>query len=101
MALLETTTGPIAYDERGGGNPIVLLSSGAHDRHDFDELREQLPPRFRSIAADWPAHGESPAGDGAATAMRFADVAEELVGRLAPDGAIVVGHSVGGFSAGP
>ena len=85
MALLETTTGPIAYDERGDGKPIVLLSSGAHDRHDFDDLRDLLPPRFRSIAADWPAHGESPAGEGAATAMRFADVAEELVERLAPE----------------
>jgi pimeloyl-ACP methyl ester carboxylesterase len=100
MALLETTTGPIAYDERGGGNPVVLLSSGAHDRHDFDELRELLPPHFRSIAVDWPAHGESPPGEGAATAMRFADVAEELVERLAPGGAVVVGNSVGGFAAG-
>jgi pimeloyl-ACP methyl ester carboxylesterase len=100
MALLETTTGPIAYDERGGGNPIVLLSSGAHDRHDFDQLRDLLPARFRSIAADWPAHGESPAGEGAATAMRFADVAEELVERLAPEGAVVVGNSIGGFASG-
>jgi len=100
MELLETTTGPIAYDSRGDGNPIVMLSSGAHDHHDFDELRNLLPPRFRSIAVDWPAHGESPAGKGVATAMRFADVAEELVERLAPEGAIVLGNSVGGFAAG-
>jgi pimeloyl-ACP methyl ester carboxylesterase len=100
MALLETTTGPIAYDERGDGRPVVLLSSGAHDRHDFDDLRGLLPPRFRSIAPDWPGHGDSPAGEGAATAMRFADVAEQLVERLAPEGAVVVGNSVGGFAAG-
>jgi pimeloyl-ACP methyl ester carboxylesterase len=99
MALLETASGPIAYDDRGAGDPIVLLSSGAHDRHDWDGLRELLPPRFRSIAMDWPGHGESPLGKGAATAMRFADVSEELVERLAPGGAIVVGNSVGGFAA--
>jgi len=99
MALLETTTGPIAYDERGDGDPIVLLSSGAHDRHDFDDLRDLLPTRFRSIAPDWPGHGESPLGEGAASAMRFADVAEQLVERLAPQGAVVVGNSVGGFAA--
>jgi pimeloyl-ACP methyl ester carboxylesterase len=99
MALLETATGPIAYDEQGAGAPLVLLSSGAHDRHDWDDLRSLLPPRLRSIAPDWPAHGESPAGSGAATAMRFADVAEELVERLAPEGAVVVGNSVGGFAA--
>jgi pimeloyl-ACP methyl ester carboxylesterase len=100
MAQLETATGPIAYDERGAGNPIVLLSSGAHDRHDFDELRDLLPPRFRSVAPDWPAHGESPAGTAPASAMRFADVAEEFVKQLAPRGAVVVGNSVGGFAAG-
>ena len=97
--LFETTRGTIAYDERGTGNPIVMLSSGAHDRHDFDRLRELLPGDLRSIAPDWPGHGESPAGNEPASAMGFADVAEEVVGRLAPEGAIVLGNSVGGFAA--
>jgi pimeloyl-ACP methyl ester carboxylesterase len=97
--LLETTRGTIAYDERGSGNPVVLLSSGAHDRHDFDQLRELLLGGFRSIAPDWPGHGESPAGNEPASAMGFADVAEELVTQLAPKGAIVLGNSVGGFAA--
>lgn len=99
MAFLDTSSGPLAYDEQGDGDPIVLLSSGAHDRHDWDGLRSLLPPRFRTVAPDWPAHGESPPGSGAATAMRFADVAEELVERLAPQGAVLVGNSVGGFAA--
>jgi pimeloyl-ACP methyl ester carboxylesterase len=97
--LLDTSTGPIAYDIQGEGETLVLLSSGAHDRHDWDELRALLPARFRTIAIDWPSHGESPAGDGEATVMRFADVAEEVVSKLAGGGAIVVGNSVGGFSA--
>ncbi len=111
MPLLETPTGPIAYDVQGGSQrdveaagstpvpTIVLLPSGAHDHHDFDELRALLPGRYRTISLDWPAHGESPPGSAPATAMRFADVAEELVGQLVPDGAIVLGNSVGGFSA--
>src|SRR5271166_4033479 len=99
MSLLETPTGPIAYDERGSGGTLVLLSSGAHDRHDFDELRALIGERLRTIALDWPGHGESPPGDGPASAMRVADVAEHVVQRLAPDGAIVLGNSVGGFSA--
>lgn len=49
--LLETTHGTIAYDERGSGNSVVMLSSGAHDRHDFDALPGLLPDDFRSIAA--------------------------------------------------
>jgi len=111
VPLLETSTGPIAYDVQDPDSSstaarsdaqsatIVLLPSGAHDRHDFDELRAMLPGRFRTISLDWPAHGESPPGSTPATAMRFADVAEQLVEQLAPDGAIVLGNSVGGFSA--
>lgn len=98
--MLQTPTGPIAYDERGdaSGHRIVLLPSGGHDRRDYDALRQLLPHRFRSISLDWPGHGESPPGSGA-SAMRFADVVEQAVERLAPRGAVVVGNSVGGFSA--
>jgi pimeloyl-ACP methyl ester carboxylesterase len=99
MRLLETSTGQVAYDVQGEGRTIVLLPSGAHDHHDYDELRALLPTRFRSIALDWPGHGSSPLGTGPASAMRFADVAEELVAQLAIEGAIVVGNSVGGFAA--
>jgi pimeloyl-ACP methyl ester carboxylesterase len=99
MKSFAASTGTIAYDESGDGHPIVLLPSGAHDHHDYDALRALLPERFRSIALDWPAHGASPAGSGPATAMRFADIAEELVEALAPEGAVVVGNSVGGFAA--
>ncbi len=99
MPLLETSAGPIAYDERGEGVPLVLLPSGAHERRDFDELRALLPARFRSVALDWPAHGESPAGSEPASAMAFAAAAEALVEAVAPEGAVVLGNSVGGFSA--
>ncbi len=99
MPVLDTPTGPIAYDEQGSGDTLVLLPSGAHDRHDFDELRALLPERWRTIALDWPGHGESALGSGPVSAMRLADVAEHVVERLAPQGAIVLGNSVGGFSA--
>ncbi len=96
---LETNAGTVAYDERGEGPPLILLSSGAHDRHDFDELRELLPG-LRTIALDWPGHGASPAPPERTSAMAFAAVAEELVAQLAPQGAVVLGNSVGGFAAG-
>src|ERR1051326_2750662 len=99
MDIVQTTAGPIAYEARGHGSPVVLLASGAHDHHDFDELCARLPDRFRTIAPDWPAHGEAPPGPAPASAMQFADVAEEFVAAVAPDGAIVVGNSVGGFAA--
>jgi pimeloyl-ACP methyl ester carboxylesterase len=98
-SLLDTPQATIAYDEIGSGPPIVMLASGAHDRHDFDEVRAILGARYRTIAPDWPGHGDSPAPRAPMSAMAFADVAERLVERVAPEGAIVVGNSVGGFSA--
>lgn len=99
MKTLETSAGTVAYDERGEGPALVFLPAGAHDRHDFDQLRAALPEGMRTIALDWPGHGESPAGRGRASAMAFADAAEELVGAVAPGGAVLVGNSVGGFAA--
>jgi pimeloyl-ACP methyl ester carboxylesterase len=107
MPMLDLPSGAVFYDERGAadGAPIVLLASGAHDHHDYDGLRDRLDPaRFRTIALDWPAHGASPApaaAAGPASVTLFADVAEALVEHVASErgGAVVVGNSVGGFSA--
>lgn len=100
MPTLETPAGTVAYEEHGSGETIVLLPSGAHDRHDYDALVALLPDRFRTVSVDWPGHGESPAGPDPASAMGFADAAEALVAAVAPEGAVVVGNSVGGFAAG-
>jgi pimeloyl-ACP methyl ester carboxylesterase len=100
MPTLKTPAGTVAYDERGEGATVVLLPSGAHSRHDYDELRELLSGRFRTVALDWPGHGDSPGGADPASAMGFADAAEALVAAVAPEGAVVVGNSVGGFAAG-
>jgi pimeloyl-ACP methyl ester carboxylesterase len=99
MRLLDTPAATIAYDERGSGRAVVLLPSGAHTRHDFDALRALLPDTLRTIALDWPGHGDSPAPRVRMSAMAIADVAETCVAQLAPGGAIVIGNSVGGFAA--
>lgn len=105
METLQISNDAIAYDVRGQGSAdsamgetIVMLPAGAHQHGDFDELRALLSQRFRTIAIDWPGHGGSPA-DGGYSAMRFADIAEEVVAQMAPQGAIVLGNSVGGFAA--
>jgi pimeloyl-ACP methyl ester carboxylesterase len=88
-----------AYDSAGTGDPVVMFHGGGADRHDYDGLRALLPERFRTIAVDWPGHGDSPAFEGPATAPALADVAEDVVSELAPGGAVLVGNSVGGFAA--
>jgi pimeloyl-ACP methyl ester carboxylesterase len=74
----------------------VLLPSGAHDRHDYDEVRNLLPSGFRSISIDWPGHGESPARSQPAGELQLTQLVEETLESLAPDGAVLVGNSIGG-----
>jgi pimeloyl-ACP methyl ester carboxylesterase len=96
MTTLSTSAGTVAYDSRGSGDPVVLLPSGGHEQHDYDEIRELLPGGFRSIGVDWPGHGRSPAGTVPSTELRLAQIIEELLESLTPDGAVLVGNSVGG-----
>jgi pimeloyl-ACP methyl ester carboxylesterase len=96
MPTISTSVGQVAYDSGGSGPPIVLLPSGAHDRQDYDELRALLPSRFRTIGIDWPAHGESPAWTEAADESRLTQLVEEIIESLAPEGAVLAGHSIGG-----
>jgi pimeloyl-ACP methyl ester carboxylesterase len=54
-----TRAGRLAFDELGAG-PGLLLLPAAHERHDWDGVRPALADRFRTIALDWPGHGDSP-----------------------------------------
>ena len=96
MHPFSTSTGQIAYDSRGTGHPIVLLPSGGHDQHDYDELRGLLPDRFASIGVNWPGHGQSPAPTTPVTELALTRAVEELLESFTPAGAVVVGNSVGG-----
>jgi pimeloyl-ACP methyl ester carboxylesterase len=99
MEAIETSSGMLAYDERGTGPTVVLLPGGGHDRHDFDALRCALGDALHTIALDWPSHGDSPPSTVQTSAVGLADAAEEAIAQLAPNGAIVLGNSVGGFAA--
>ena len=96
MTTLSTSAGTVAYDSRGSGDPVVLLPSGGHDQHDYDEIRELLPGGLLSIGVDWPGHGQSPAGTAPSTELRLAQITEELLESLTPGGAVLAGNSIGG-----
>jgi pimeloyl-ACP methyl ester carboxylesterase len=79
----------------------LLLHATLHDRHDFDPIVEKLSQRYRTIAVDWPGHGESDPVDGAMepSAPLLADVLEDVVDGLGLSRAVLIGNSVGGFAA--
>lgn len=101
MPMVHTRAGELAYDELGTGAPLLLVHSAAHDRHDWDSIRPELARRYRTVAVDLPAHGESPAPlpGWVPSAAGMADVVEDVVDALHLGPATVLGSSVGGFSA--
>lgn len=98
MPTIETRAGKVAYCEEGTGPPVVLLHATLHDRHDYDTIVPELARRYRTIAVDWPGHGESDKNLGV-TAPLCADALEDLVVTLDLPAAIFIGNSVGGFAA--
>ena len=85
----------LAYDDEGAGTPVVLLHGLTFDRRTWRPIIERLDSSSaRSIAIDLPAHGES---DGAPAPFdELAAQLHELLGALAVDRPIVVGHSMSG-----
>ncbi|HTX97087.1 MAG TPA: alpha/beta fold hydrolase [Mycobacterium sp.] len=101
MPTIQTRAGRVAYHELGSGPTLLLLHATLHDRHDFDPIVETLARRYRTIAVDWPGHGDSDLIDSATTpsAPLFADVLEDIVDGLGLTSAAIIGNSVGGFAA--
>jgi pimeloyl-ACP methyl ester carboxylesterase len=101
MTTVQTRAGRVAYHESGSGPTVLLLHATLHDRHDFDPIVETLAGNYRTIAVDWPGHGESDPVDSPmeAGAPLFADVLEDVVDGLGLSGAVLIGNSVGGFAA--
>jgi pimeloyl-ACP methyl ester carboxylesterase len=101
MPTIQTRAGRVAYGELGSGPTVLLLHATLHDRHDFDPILESLARCYRTIAVDWPGHGDSDPVDATMepSAPLFADVLEDVVDGLGVSRAVLIGNSVGGFAA--
>jgi pimeloyl-ACP methyl ester carboxylesterase len=101
MPTIQTRAGRVAYAESGCGPTVLLLHATLHDRHDFDPIVKTLARRYRTIAVDWPGHGDSDAIPAVIEpgAPLFADVLEDVVDGLEVSRAVLIGNSVGGFAA--
>jgi pimeloyl-ACP methyl ester carboxylesterase len=88
---------PLAYEERGAGNPLLLVHGTACDRSVWDEVLEAIPEALRAIAYDRRAYGESGAPEpyGGTTVEEQADDAAELLEALGAAPALLCGHDLG------
>src|SRR5688572_28216951 len=96
-AVLRTSAGEIALSDSGGGTPSVLFLHGAGmNLAEWDAVRGALAPSVRTVAVDLPGHGKSGRLDcwdwDAVDAM-----VDDLIGAVADDDVVIVGHSLGGI----
>jgi pimeloyl-ACP methyl ester carboxylesterase len=91
----ELTNGSVWYDERGSGEPLVLLHGGAVDARFFEHSIDAFAEHFRVITTDLWGHGRTADRDGPFSLESFATDVAELIERVAGGPAHVLGHSIG------
>jgi len=91
---------PLAYEERGTGDPLLLVHGTACDRSVWEELRGALPDGYRAIAYDRRGYGESGAPEPyeGTTVEEQADDAAELLESIGASPALLCGHDLGALA---
>ncbi|NYJ05894.1 alpha/beta fold hydrolase [Petropleomorpha daqingensis] len=87
------------YDERGDGDPLVLLHGGLVDARWFDPNIEPLAERFHVYLPERRGHGHTADVDGPITYRVMADDTIAFLDEVLGGPAHVVGHSDGAFVA--
>jgi pimeloyl-ACP methyl ester carboxylesterase len=87
-------------EERGGGEPAVLLVHGiACDRRFMEPPASHLAARHRTVAVDLRGHGRSDAPAGPYDVEAHLDDLAAVCGALQLERPVVIGHSLGGVLA--
>ena len=89
----------MAYDDAGGGTPVVLLHGFPFDRSMWRGQAEKLAGEFRVVAPDLRGLGETPAGDAVATMTAMAEDVAALLDGLGLRSVVLGGLSMGGYVA--
>jgi len=87
------------FEEHGAGTPVVLLHGYPLDHTIWQEVVPTLAEHARVIVPDLRGHGRSDAPEGIYTMRQIADDVAGLLDALELPGAVVVGHSMGGYAA--
>jgi pimeloyl-ACP methyl ester carboxylesterase len=95
MAIVELSDVRTWYDERGDGEPLMLIHGGAVDARFFDPNIDTLAARFHVVTPDLRGHGHTPDVDGPFTYESFAQDTIELIEAVIGGPAHLVGHSIG------
>jgi len=89
----------VAFEERGQGEPLVLIHGGLVSMRSWRDQTEHFAKTHRVIRFDLRGHGQTTRSSGAYTVPRFADDVEALLGHLDIESFFCWGHSLGGMIA--
>jgi pimeloyl-ACP methyl ester carboxylesterase len=89
----------LAYEERGSGEPILLIHGHPFDRRMWGPQLEGLSCEARVIAPDLPGYGLSPPRGETMTMRALADSVVGLLDTLGIARTLVIGLSMGGLIA--
>jgi pimeloyl-ACP methyl ester carboxylesterase len=87
------------YDERGSGDPLVLMHGGLVDSRFFEPNLGALAERFRVYTPERRGHGHTPDVSGPITYQLMADDTIAFLETVVGEPADLVGHSDGAFTA--
>jgi pimeloyl-ACP methyl ester carboxylesterase len=87
------------YDQRGEGEPLVLMHGGSVDARFFDKNVDALADRFRVFLPERRGHGHTPDVDGPITYELMAQDTIAFLEAVVAGPAHLVGHSDGAVTA--
>ena len=96
MPVLTLDGSKVAYEERGKGEPVILLHGWGSSRKQWLLNLKALAPRFRAIALDLPGFGESEESAFPYTLDGMAFFLEAFRDALRLPSFHLLGHSMGG-----
>jgi pimeloyl-ACP methyl ester carboxylesterase len=86
----------VRYETRGRGTPVVFVHGWSCDRSHWRHQLDDFSARHRVVAVDLAGHGDSGRDRTRWTIPRFGDDVVAVLDALEVDGAVLVGHSMGG-----
>ncbi|MET8052631.1 alpha/beta hydrolase [Streptosporangium sp. NPDC005286] len=87
------------YDERGAGDPLVLLHGGLTDSRDFTGNLDALAERFRLLLPERRGHGRTPDVPGPFSMEAFADDTAAFIEKTVGGPVRLAGYSAGAIVA--
>ncbi len=87
------------YEVKGEGHPLVLLHGYLENLKMWQSITAELSKFYKVIAIDLPGHGKSKVYGEVHTMELIAEKVNEVFVELQIKKAVIVGHSMGGYSA--